>query len=226
MTNDDILKKNEKFSEILSEKLNLNCEPVAIKFFNNIDEIPENIEKLDKKIRHCEMVRAASYGEKFYTTANEQSCKGGSATLGLEDFPEKLITGEKYFSLGRFDSIENSKKTLDEVPKIKTKHLGIIYSPLKEANFTPDNVVILASPKIGMKIAQSVAYSGKRVNASFAGIQSLCGDIVAGPYTTGDINFSLGCDGSRKFADVKDEELSIGINNNNLEEIVNNLDSI
>ena len=219
----EILKTNQKFSATLKEKLNLKLEAVAIKFTN---ELPNGFSKIDETIRHCKMVKDAALGEIFYSTKDEQACKGGSATLGLEDFPEKLVSGETYFKLGRFKDIETSKKTIGGVSKIDENHEYILYSPLKDADFTPDVVVIISEPVTGMKIAQSIVYStGQRVNASFAGIQSLCGDIVASPYNTGETNFSLGCDGSRKFAPLENEELSIGINYNNLEEIVNNLNS-
>lgn len=219
----NILNTNKNYSDTLKEKLGLNLEVVAIKFTN---KVPEGLNKIDEVVRHCKMVKDAALGKQFYSTKDEQACKGGSATIGLEDFPEKLVSGETYFKLGRFKDIETSKKTIDGVPKIKENHKYIIYSPLSKADFTPDVIVIISEPKIGMKIAQSIVYStGKRVNASFAGIQSLCGDIVAGPYNTSETNFSLGCDGSRKFAPLEDEELSIGINYNNIEEIVNNLKS-
>jgi uncharacterized protein (DUF169 family) len=43
-----------------------------------------------------------------------------------------------------------------------------------------------------------------------AGIQSVCSDATAQPYLTGTANFSLGCDGSRKFSGIADEEMVMG----------------
>ena len=60
-----------------------------------------------------------------------------------------------------------------------------------------------------MKLAQSIVYkTGEKIKPSFAGIQSLCGDAFANPYLADGINFTLGCDGSRKAADIKDNENS------------------
>ncbi|MDL2270864.1 DUF169 domain-containing protein [Methanobrevibacter sp. OttesenSCG-928-I08] len=224
---EEILKVNQKHCNDLKEKLNLDNFPVAIKFINSEEEVPKGINKIDRKIRHCEMVKASSFGEKFYATANEQACKGGSASLGLEDFPEKLIKGETYFKLGRFKDLETSKNTMSELSVIEKCHYGIVYAPLNEANFKVDVVVIIGKAVTGMKIAQSIVHSsGTKVKPSFAGIQSLCGDIVSEPYNSGDVNISLGCDGSRKNAELKDEELIIGISNDKLEEIMNNLNTI
>jgi uncharacterized protein (DUF169 family) len=43
-----------------------------------------------------------------------------------------------------------------------------------------------------------------------AGIQSVCSDATAQPYLSGTANFSLGCDGSRKFSGIVDEEMVMG----------------
>ena len=75
-----------------------------------------------------------------------------------------------------------------------------------------------------MKIGQALVYSdGDKVRPNFAGIQSLCGDVVAYPYIEGGSNITVGCDGSRSAAKVKDEELAIGISKEKLEEVVENL---
>ena len=64
---------------------------------------------------------------------------------------------------------------------------------LKHAPFDPDVVVIICNPKQAMQLAQAMVYTlGGRFEADFAGIQSICGDAVAGPYTTKRPNITLG----------------------------------
>ena len=78
-----------------------------------------------------------------------------------------------------------------------------------------------------MKLAQSIVYkTGEKITPSFAGIQSLCGDAFANPYITDGINFTLGCDGSRKAADIKDNEMTVGISAAKIDEVISGLDSI
>ena len=63
-----------------------------------------------------------------------------------------------------------------------------------------------------LKLAQSTLFRlGGRIQSEFAGIQSVCADACAQTYLTGHVNFSLGCDGSRKFSGIEDGELVIGI---------------
>ena len=40
------------------------------------------------------------------------------------------------------------------------------------------------------------------------------------------MNFTLGCDGSRKAADIKDNEMTVGISKAKIEEVISGLDSI
>ena len=221
------LEKNQKYAEVIASKVKLTCKPVAMKLINGEDELPEGYELIGAKVRHCEMVRKASLGEKFYSTIEEQMCLGGAGAIGLRDMPEKLANGEKYFSLGRFKDIETAKKLTSKLSIVKDKHWGMIYAPLDEADFEADVIEIITEPVGGMKLAQSIVYAtGEKINPSFAGIQSLCGDAFANPYIEDGINFTLGCDGSRKAADIKDNEMTIGISASKIDEVISGLESM
>lgn len=220
------LEKNQKYAEVIASKVKLTCKPVAMKLISE-NEIPEGFELIDEKVRHCEMVRKASLGEKFYSTVEEQMCLGGAGAIGLRDMPEKLANGEKYFSLGRFKDLETAKKLTAKLSIIKDQHWGIVYAPLDEANFKADVIQVITEPVGGMLLAQSIVYAtGEKINPSFAGIQSLCGDAFANPYLEKGVNFTLGCDGSRKAADIKDNEMTIGISADQIDEVISGLESI
>ena len=190
------LEKNQKYCEVIESKIKLDSKPVAMKLIKTEDDLPEGYDLIDEKIRHCEMVRKASLGDKFYSTLEQQMCLGGAGAIGLRDMPPKLANGEKYFSLGRFQDLETAKN-------------------------------LTSKPVGGMKLAQSIVYkTGEKIEPSFAGIQSLCGDAFANPYITDGINFTLGCDGSRKAADIKDNEMAVGISAAKIEEVISGLESI
>jgi uncharacterized protein (DUF169 family) len=204
-------------SRELKERLGLEKSPVAIKFILREEDIPEGIEKIDENIRHCEMVQKAAQGEMFYATAEEQMCKGGATAIGLMEAPEKIKTGEFYQSLGRFSSLGSAKRTMESIPKIDPMMKAIIYAPLEKVNFNPDVIVVISSPAQAMRLAQAMVYTrGGRVEASFSGIQSVCADAVAGPFVNNTANFTLGCSGSRQFAGIKEEEVIVGMNGENI----------
>lgn len=218
---------NKFLSNTIKEKINLENSPVAIKFIVNEKDLPKNMEKIDSKIRHCEMVVEASKGASFYATDDEQLCKGGSSALGLTEAPEKVKSGQMYFGLGRFKSIGSAKRTMDSIPKVDLKSYALAYAPLEEADFDPDIVVIIANPKQAMIISQASIYSlGGRIEADFSGIQSICGDAVAGPFTREKPNVTLGCSGSRSYADLKDEQVIFGLNGENIANLVDGLIAI
>ena len=221
------LEKNQKYCDVIGSKVKLITKPVAMKLIKSEDEIPEGFNLIDEKVRHCEMVRKASLGEKFYSTVEEQMCLGGAGAIGLRDMPEKLANGEKYFSLGRFKDLETAKSLTSKLSIIEDKHWGMIYAPLDEADFKADVIQVITEPVGGMKLAQSIVYaSGEKINPSFAGIQSLCGDAFSNPYIEGSVNFTLGCDGSRKAADIKDNEMTIGISAEKIDEVISGLESM
>ena len=224
MTN---LEKNQKYCEVIESKIKMDAKPVAMKLIKTEGDLPEGYDLIDEKIRHCEMVRKASLGDKFYSTLEQQMCLGGAGAIGLRDMPPKLANGEKYFSLGRFQDLETAKNLTSKLSVIEDKHWGIIYAPLDEADFEADVIEIITEPVGGMKLAQSIVYkTGEKIEPSFAGIQSLCGDAFANPYITDGINFTLGCDGSRKAADIKDNEMAVGISAAKIEEVISGLESI
>lgn len=221
------LEINKKYCEVIESKISLDAKPVAMKLIKTENDVPEGIDLIDEKIRHCEMVRKASLGDSFYSTIDQQLCLGGAGAIGLRDMPEKLANGEKYYSLGRFKDLETAKKLTAELSIIEDKSYGIIYAPLDEADFEADVVQVITKPVGGMKLAQSLVYkSGERASGLFAGIQSLCGDAFSKPYLEDGINFTLGCDGSRKAADIKDEEMAVGISKAKIEEVIEGLESI
>ena len=218
---------NSRYSEIINEKLGLEREPVAVKFVKTEEDIPQGIEKVAKKARHCEFVTQAAAGDIFYASAEEQACTGGSSAMGLEPRPPNVESGEFYYGLGRFDSVETSKKVVDSLPKVDEENFALLYAPLKDADFVPDTLIIIAKPIAGMKTAQAIVYNtGERAQANFAGIQSLCADAVAGTYTTGKPNATLGCDGSRGYAGIKDDEIIYALAKDNIEPFISAFENL
>lgn len=204
-------------SRELKERLGLKKSPVAIKFILREEDIPEGIEKIDENVRHCEMVQKAAQGKMFYATSDEQMCKGGASAIGLMETPEKIKTGEFYQSLGRFSSLGSAKRTMESIPKIDPMMKAIVYAPLEDIKFDPDVIVIICNPAQALKLAQAMVYTrGGRVEADFSGIQSVCADAVAGPFTRNTANITLGCSGSRQYAGIKEDEVIVGMNGENI----------
>jgi uncharacterized protein (DUF169 family) len=200
-------------SAALKRALALESSPVAIRLAHSREEIPPGLEKLDKTVRHCQMVSMArKEGRSFYSTAENHECVGGSWALGLRELSESLKTGDFYFRLGKFESAAACKRTIDQIPHLESGYTyATLYAPLEKATFVPHVVLIVAPPRVMLKLAQATLYQlGGRVHSQFSGIQSVCADATAQTYLTGTANYSLGCDGSRKFSGIEDAEMVMG----------------
>jgi len=165
---------------------------------------------------------ARNEGRIFYSTADKQECNGGAFALGLKDRSPTIKTGDFYFKLGKFESRAASKRTIDCIPHLPIgETYATMYAPLEKTPFTPQVILIITNPWAMLKLAQSSLFRlGGRMHAAFAGIQSVCSDSVAQTYLTGKPNFSLGCDGSRKFSGISDDEMVMGFPAEMLPEIV------
>ena len=201
-------------AEILKKYLDLDGSPVAFKFATKKEEIPAGMPEIEKTMRHCTMVMIARKEQKaFYATADRHECNGGAWALGLKEITPTLKTGEFYFKLGKFASAPSCRRTIDHIP-----HLGLhetyatLYAPLENAPFVPQIVFIIANPRVMLKLAQANLFTlGGRNHAEFAGIQSVCADTAAQTFLNGRPNFSLGCDGSRRYSGIADGEMVMGL---------------
>lgn len=201
-------------AKTLKDLLRLTGSPVAFRFATKKEEIPAGMEKLDKTIRHCSMVgMARKEGKIFYATAENHECNGGAWSLGLREITETLKNGDFYYKLGKFESSAACKRTIDRVSHLGTCYTyATMYAPLEKTPFDPQVVLIVASPWAMLKLSQATLFRvGGRIEAEFAGIQSVCADACAQTFLNGKVNFSLGCDGSRKYSGIEDGEMVMGI---------------
>lgn len=193
--------------------------PVAVKFAKTEAGIPEGVEEISESVRHCMMVSLArKEGKILYARADKHQCMGGAWALGLKELTPTLKSGEFYFKLGKFASWAGCMRTIDSVPHVHppgsedVSTYATVYAPLEKTPFDPHVVIITAQPLAMLKIAQAVLYKkGGRINTNMSGIQSICADACAYPYMSGEINFSMGCDGSRKFSGIDDDLMVMGI---------------
>jgi len=203
-----------EISGMIQKTLGLTGSPVAVKLARSREEIPPGMAEEKEVLRHCQMVnKARKESLVFSATADKHQCNGGAWALGLREITPTLRSGEFYFKLGKFESMAACKRTMEQIPHLGTgETYATLYAPLEKAPFTPDVVLIVTSPRNMLKLAQASLFRlGGRIGSEMAGIQSVCADATASPYLSGKANYSLGCDGSRKFSGIADDEMVMGI---------------
>lgn len=211
----------------LKELLGIKGSPVAVKLVKSPDEIPEGYTEIETKKRHCEFVQDARLEAlEGYATEDKHLCKGGAGVMGITSIPEPVATGKMYHKLGNYQTLEASKDTVDAIPKSSEKYYASLYSPLETAKFEPDVVVLVVNPKQALKISQALLNKkGGRLSSDYSGIQSLCADAVVAVKQRGVSNMTLGCNGSRNYAKIGEDEVIIGIPAEEFNEMVDALET-
>ncbi|HJJ73774.1 MAG TPA: DUF169 domain-containing protein, partial [Methanocorpusculum sp.] len=143
----------EKISAELKELIGLEGSPVAVKIAQSPEDIPEGIPEIEETTRHCRMVSLAREGQVFYATDAKHQCGGGAWALGLREKGATLKTGQHYFKLGKYETINSSRRTMEGVPSLPQESYATIYAPLEKANFEPSVVLIFAKPMAMLKLA-------------------------------------------------------------------------
>ncbi len=206
-------------SEIIKNSLNLTTEPVAIKLFEKESKAKSYLEKGDN-ILHCQAVITASKGKSFYSTSKELGCGVAGQILGLKEVKENLTDGRYFDSKNVTQNQEKGANLISEASIINEKTEAIGYMPLGKVTFKPDVIAIIAEPKQIYNIIRAHVYhTGKRLETSVSGTQSLCGDIVAKTIIENKINISYGCVGSHLATEFGSTDVAVGIPIDELEDI-------
>ncbi|MGB9131212.1 MAG: DUF169 domain-containing protein [Methanosarcina sp.] len=224
------IEKINSYGQEMIDCLKLKTSPVAVKLIPTGNPVPEGMKKVDEAMRHCQLVdRVRRTGEEFYTLGEDQMCKGGAGAMGLGALPPKVASGEFYLKgLKQFSTQGAARRTIDMVPKMPPNSTeAVLYAPLEKTTFTPDVVVVICTPKQVMMLTQAIMYkAGGRLEASFAGKQSVCSDAVVQAYKDGKVGVTVGCSGSRSYTKIADEEMIMGIPVELLADVVSGLKEI
>lgn len=224
------VKEINSYGQEMVEYLKLKTSPVAVKLVSKGGEIPTEIKKVDEVMTHCQFVdRVRRSGEEFYTLTDDHMCKIGSSTLGLNEMPPEVPSGESYYKeFGLFSTQGAARRTAEKMPILPpNSNEAVIYSPLEKSSFVPDVIVFICNPKHTMMLIQSYMYkNGGRLETSFVGTQSLCAEGVVQTYKEGKIGIGVGCLGSRTFSKMEDEEMVMGIPVELLADVVSGLKEI
>lgn len=207
--------------EKLEKMLGLENIPIAVSFSA---EAPEGVERMKGRIRLCQMLDVVRLERRSFSTVSENHrCDGGAYSCGLRMRKADRKSGEFLVKLGLFGSPRAARRFIDANPRIEVGTVKVVsFSPLVNTPFEPDVIVLICNAEQGMKIAESFAYeSGKRITGLTP--PPICSGIVAAPYVTGEVVYSLGDAGARKYMKIKSTDLFVGIPAELLPEIVENL---
>lgn len=205
----------EEMSGILKSSLGLRDNVVGVRLFRSEDEIPKDLESVERPFHYCSMIQGARLeGKSFLARADYHACKGGASGLGLISCPENIVSGSLYFDkLHKCDTKDIGSSIASNMPRILPGSTIATYvAPLDKMVMRPDVVIFVGNPLAARRIVQAVMFKeGGRASFNTAGIQSFCVDATSSPYLKGEVNVSLGCDGSARNSGLEDEDVVVGI---------------
>ncbi len=188
----------------------LNTKPIGVKFIFD-EKLEINCKRPDEPIRFCQAINQVYKTSNNLLLKNEDiSCLAARIALGFEDNPVALYEcAKKLVETGKFKDEFSAIHILSGVPKLENKTSSIL---IFMNGIIPDIYVLKLNPRLFMRFIQAYqkAYSCLlRVNLTC--VMPICGNCSVQPFVINDVCISFGCEDSRIFGDIDDNELVVGI---------------
>ena len=174
----------------LFEKLDFPQKPVAVSLLR---EKPEGVERLDEKIRLCEMVRRAREREPFYADPENHNCEAGLHVLGYGDPPQPFTSGAFAYELKGYKSARAGSRPYHLNPMLCRNHNNFVaFSTLEKLSFEPDLLLLCTEGRSTQNVLRALLWSTGTILESRVTLSMECSWYIAYPYITGEINHFVG----------------------------------
>jgi len=167
-------------------QFNFQIKPVGVKF---LLFKPEGMEKLQKNLSICEMIREAGDGHSFYATLDNFTCVGPIITGMAEGDPvfESGYIGE---TLHIFEEARANRRLYHYITKLERNSVNYVaFSPLEDLTWDPDVLVLAADADALEIILRAACYSTGKMWTSRGTPVIACSWLLTYPYISGEINF-------------------------------------
>jgi len=191
------------------EHFGIKC--VGVKFYS--EEINTSNLQVLKNVKFCQAVKTAQ-NKQVILNKDSITCKGARYALGFEEETKEEITNAIKFKRGI--SKEIAEQLVDNIPRIKNspyKYIGLNVND-------PDILIFCLSPKRFMEFLKVYQRTGNSLEVKLSSIAAMCGDVAVQTFLTKKICISFGCDDSREYGEVADEELIVGIPKEKIEHLM------
>jgi uncharacterized protein (DUF169 family) len=170
------------------KKFDFKYPPVGVKF---LEHKPKGIERLDKKLSFCEMLKEAQQrGTPFYFDKDNESCLG-SAVLGMEDMPVFAEGGQIGIQLEIFKEPRANSHLYQHLPKLPRGICNYVaLSALDRLNFEPDLLILTASTSQAEIVLRAMCYTtGEIRETKTTGVLG-CAWLYIYPFRSGKVNYT------------------------------------
>jgi uncharacterized protein (DUF169 family) len=171
------------------EKFKFEKSPVGVSILFNR---PTGIEKLDKTMSICEMIKEAQQSKApFYITKENEDCFG-KVILGMEETPPFAESGRIGVELEIFQNERANSRLYQHIVKLPKGTVNyVVFSPLDKLTFDPDLLILLATTKQAEIVLRAMSYStGELWAPKGTGVLG-CAWIFTYPYQSGKVNYTV-----------------------------------
>ena len=179
---------------------------IKVKFFNNKPNVKNA--KVLKNVRFCEATKEVMF-EPILLDRESISCSGAKYAFGWAAGNKNRLLDSCY---GKQQIQKNTLKSmLSRMPYFKKppKFIGL------NTEGEPDLIMsYMSAEKVMNLIKDYHNHWGRNLDVSLSSMMSICGGVAVRSFLEKDISISFGCHDSRKYADMRIENLAVGIPKN------------
>ncbi len=170
-------------------KFNFEKPPVGVKFLFGK---PEGIERLDKSLGFCEMLKEAyQRGTAFYFDKDNEDCVG-RMPLGMMDVSPVLESGQLGAELDIYQEPRANVRIYQHIPMFERGTVNyVIFSPLDKLTFEPDLLILYAAPSQSEIVLRAMSYSTGAMWEPKGMPVVACAWLYVYPYKSGKVNYMV-----------------------------------
>lgn len=176
---------------------------IKVKFYKDKPKL--NGVKLVKKMRFCEATKLALI-EPVMLNKKSISCVGAKHAFGWGEKSKKEI----------IQNCNNKLETDNRISVSMLSSVACLKDPIEYIGLNmpgiPDIAISYVMPEEVMNIIKKYHNrTGENLDVSLSPMMSICSGIAVKTYLDNDINISFGCDDSRRYAEIRRNDLAVGI---------------
>jgi uncharacterized protein (DUF169 family) len=171
----------------LLKKFNFERKPVGIKY--SLGK-PEGIEPTDKLLAICEIIAVAQANPPFCISVDNIQC--GSQVMGTQEYPPMMYSGQLGPMFSMFKTPGANRRIYDYVPHLAKDSVKYIScAQFDQMNFDPDLLIFTTNVTQAEILLRASSYSDGKMWHAKGSTCLACAWILAHPYLTGEINYTV-----------------------------------
>jgi uncharacterized protein (DUF169 family) len=202
-----------EIADMLQRAVGLTKALVAVKLFDDMSMVPQNLPRPESSLFYCAAVGRAMKGETLLMLADDHACLRGAFMLGVKDAPASVTNGTTYAKSHMVASARAGQRLIEQAPKLPAGHtVAILLSPLAKTPVDPDVVLASANPHQALQLLNATTYdTGLEIPMRFQILTSFCAYATVLPFKAAIPQAVIPQEQARKRSDLTNEEMVVGI---------------